>query len=154
MVRRFMRRCCFFRSLCKWIASNGVFLSAKSRSITLNQSFALAYAHFNEATIPDDVLEKSFEDFSKDFLEFRTQLYEWLKSTPFKINFNQQLFEDKLMPCPKKRSPDLAANERNGELKLYPEAVLGIFPQAGSYLVPDYNVLLEKSGRRAVFIFR
>ncbi len=30
-----------------------------------------------------------------------------------------------------------------GELKLYPEAVLGIFPQAGSYLVPDYLKLIE-----------
>ena len=28
-------------------------------------------------------------------------------------------------------------------LKLYPEAVLGIFPQAGSQLVPDYLKLIE-----------
>jgi hypothetical protein len=61
-------------------------------NITLNQSFALAYAHFNESVISDEILEKSFEDFSKDFLEFRTQLYEWLKTTPFKINFNQATF--------------------------------------------------------------
>lgn len=112
-------------------------------NVALNQSFALAYGHFNEAKIPDEVLEKSFEDFPNDFLEFRTQLYEWLKSTPFKINFNQQLFEDKLVAFSAEKSSDLAANERNGELKLYPEAVLGIFPQAGSYLVPDYNKLLD-----------
>ncbi|MGX5858311.1 AAA domain-containing protein [Dyadobacter jiangsuensis] len=111
-------------------------------AVALNQSFALAYGHFNEAKIPDEVLEKSFEDFPKDFLEFRTQLYEWLKSTPFKINFNQQLFEDKLVAFSSEKSSDLATNERNGELKLYPEAVLGIFPQAGSYLVPDYNRLM------------
>ncbi|HWV33424.1 MAG TPA: AAA domain-containing protein [Dyadobacter sp.] len=112
-------------------------------AVALNQSFALAYGHFNETKIPDDVLEKSFEDFPKDFLEFKTQLYEWLKSTPFKINFNQQLFEDKLVTFSGEKSSDLVANERNGELKLYPEAVLGIFPQAGSYLVPDYNKLLD-----------
>ncbi|MGG7662723.1 AAA domain-containing protein [Dyadobacter sp. BHUBP1] len=112
-------------------------------TVALNQSFALAYGHFNEAQIPDDILEKSFEDFPKDFLEFRTQLYEWLKSTPFKINFNQQLFEDKLVAFSGEKSSDLIVNERNGELKLYPEAVLGIFPQAGSYLVPDYNRLLD-----------
>ncbi|SEJ33050.1 Protein of unknown function [Dyadobacter sp. SG02] len=112
-------------------------------NVALNQSFALAYGHFNEAKIPDEVLEKSFEDFPNDFLEFRTQLYEWLKSTPFKINFNQQLFEDKLVAFSGEKSSELVANERNGELKLYPEAVLGIFPQAGSYLVPDYNSLLD-----------
>ena len=112
-------------------------------NVALNQSFALAYGHFNESKIPDEVLEKSFEDFPNDFLEFRTQLYEWLKSTPFKINFNQQLFDEKLVAFSCEKSSDLVANERNGELKLYPEAVLGIFPQAGSYLVPDYNKLLD-----------
>lgn len=113
--------------------------------ITLNRSFALAYAHFNEAVISDEILEKSFEDFSKDILEFRTQLYEWLKETPLKINFNQQLFEDKISPFDVQKSADLQLLEKNGELKLYPEAVLGIFPQAGSYLVPDYDTLLELS---------
>lgn len=113
--------------------------------ITLNRSFALAYAHFNEAVISDEILEKSFEDFSRDMLEFRTQLYAWLKETPFKINFNQQLFEAKLQPFDIQKSSDLQLLEKNGELKLFPEAVLGIFPQAGSYLVPDYNALLEMS---------
>lgn len=113
--------------------------------VTLNRSFALAYAHFNEASVPDEVLETSFEDFSKDMLEFRTQLYEWLKATPLKINFNQQLFEDNLQPFDIQKSSDLQLLEKNGELKLFPEAVLGIFPQAGSYLVPDYDALLEMS---------
>ena len=112
--------------------------------ITLNRSFALAYAHFNETFVADEVMEKSFEEFSKDFLEFRTQLYEWLKETPFRINFNQELFGNKLAAFDSKKGSELQLTERNGELKLYPEAVLGIFPQAGSYLVPDYNRLLEK----------
>jgi hypothetical protein len=113
--------------------------------VILNRSFALAYAHFNEAAISDEILEKSFEEFSRDMLEFRTQLYEWLKETTLKINFNQQLFEDKLQPFDIQKSSDLQLLEKNGELKLYPEAVLGIFPQAGSYLVPDYDTLLEMS---------
>jgi hypothetical protein len=117
-------------------------------NIVLNQSFALAYGHFNEALVSDDVLEKSFEDFSKDFLEFRTQLYEWLKTSPFKINFNQQLFEDQLVAFSATKSSELVEAERNGELKLFAEAVLGIFPQAGSYLVPDYNTLLDKFSER------
>lgn len=113
--------------------------------VTLNTSFALAYSHFNEASIGDDVLEKNFEDFPKDSLEFRTQLYEWLKETPFRINFNQDLFENKIIPFDAQKSASLQLLEKNGELKLFPEAVLGIFPQAGSYLVPDYNALLELS---------
>jgi len=113
--------------------------------VTLNRSFALAYSHFNESAISDDILEKSFEDFPKDFLEFRTQLYEWLKETPFRINFNPALFENKILPFDVQKGSNLQLLEKNGELKLYSEAVLGIFPQAGSYLVPDYNTLLKKS---------
>lgn len=111
----------------------------------LNRSFALAYSHFNEVAVPDEILEKTFEDFPKDSLEFRTGLYEWLKGTPFRINFNQKLFENLLHSFEKLKSSDLQALEKNGELKLYPEAVLGIFPQAGSYLVPDYQYLLTES---------
>ncbi len=113
--------------------------------ISLNRSFALAYTHFNETLISDDVLEKSFDDFSTDFLAFRTELYQWLKTTPLRINFNQDLFQDKLIPFEAKRSSILLEEELNGELKLIPEAVLGIFPQSGSYLVPDYNHLIDKA---------
>ena len=112
--------------------------------ISLNRSFALAYSHFNQTAIPDEVLEKTFEDFSTDPLEFRTQLYEWLKDSPFRINFNQLLFEDKLVPFSEQKATELQNEERTGELKLLPEAVLGIFPQAGSYLVPDYETLLAR----------
>ncbi|WP_189563359.1 AAA domain-containing protein [Persicitalea jodogahamensis] len=113
--------------------------------ISLNRSFALAYAQFNEAQVPDEILEKNFEDFPKEALEFRTALYEWLKESPFRLNFNQQLFENVLQPFEALKSSDLQSLEKNGELKLYPEMVLGIFPQAGSFLVPDYNYLLHEA---------
>ncbi len=118
--------------------------------LTLNRSFALAYAQFNEVKIPDDILEKSFEDFPKDALAFRTALYEWLKETPFRLNFNQALFENTLQPFEPLKSSDLQEIEKNGELKLYPEMVLGTFPQAGSYLVPDYHVLVKLAEARAL----
>lgn len=115
----------------------------KKSEIILNQSFALAYGQFNQVKIPDDVLEKSFEEMSDDPLEFRTQLYEWLKETPFQINFNQNLFQDILIPFGELSQSELINTEKSGELKLYPEAVLGIFPQSGSYLVPDYSEMLR-----------
>lgn len=118
--------------------------------LTLNRSFALAYAQFNEVKIPDAVLEKSFEDFPKDSLEFRTALYEWLKETPFRLNFNQALFENTLQLFESLKSQELQETEKNGELKLYPEMVLGTFPQAGSYLVPDYHVLIKLADAQAL----
>ncbi len=110
--------------------------------VRLNRSFALAYGHFNETLIPDRVLETAFEEFPANATMFRTELYKWLNDSPFRINFNPQLFEDKLQPFHALTGADLELLEKSGELKLYPEAVLGIFPVAGSYLEPDYRAML------------
>ena len=114
----------------------------------LNPTLALAYGQFNQMKLPEEVLEKSMEDFDRDPLAFRTQLYEWLKTTPLEINFNTDLFTDKLQFFNKQTTKDLAQLERTGELKLYPEAILGIFPQAGSFLVPDYDMLIAEDNRK------
>ena len=111
--------------------------------VLFNRSFGLAYAQFNETRVPNEILDKNFEDFSTDFLTFRTELYEWLKESPFKINFNQRLFENKIENFELLSGGDLKRLEKEGELKLIPEAVLGIFPQAGSFLAPDYYELLD-----------
>ena len=116
-----------------------------SEDAFLNPTFLLAYGQFNQVRLPDEVLEKDVTDFDRDPLVFRTQLYEWLRDSPLDINFNPDLFTDRLQPFDKQTAKSLAQLERTGELKLYPEAVLGIFPQAGSYLVPDYDALLAGS---------
>lgn len=123
----------------KWILVN------RDEPISLNRSFLLAYSHFNQVPISDEWLDKTFEDFSQESLTFRTELYELLKESPLKINFNQDLFTNQLTHFERLSKSDLELTEKNGELKLYPQAVLGIFPQAGSYLVPDYEQLLEQN---------
>ena len=113
--------------------------------VTLNKNFLLAYAHFNAVSISDEWIESSFEDFDKEPTAFRTALYEFMKSSPVELNFNQELFVDKLETYREYKTEEYNAIHKNGELKLYPEAVLGIFPQAGSYLVPDYEELILKN---------
>jgi hypothetical protein len=111
----------------------------------LNTTLALAYGQFNQVKLPDDVLETTLDDFDKDVLVFRTQLYEWLKTSPLEINFNTDLFQNRLQFFDRQAAGSLDQLEHTGELKLYSEAVLGIFPQAGSYLVPDYDQLIENN---------
>jgi hypothetical protein len=123
----------------KWV------LEKRDEAISFNRSFLLAYSHFNQIKISDEFLETSFEEFSKESLVFRTQLYELLKDSSIEINFNQDNFNEQLIDYQKLAKSDLTDLERNGELKLFPQAVLGIFPQAGSYLVPDYEKLLTIS---------
>lgn len=118
-------------------------IQREEADVMLNKSFLLAYAHFNTVTITDDWIESSFDEFDKDPIAFRTSLYEFLKAGPLEIHFNQELFVDRLEEFKEYKSEEFNGLHRNGELKLYSEAVLGIFPQAGSYLVPDYEDMIN-----------
>ena len=67
-----------------------------------------------------------------------------MKVSPVKLNFNKETFIDELKHFKEYTKPEFEKKKKTGELKLHPEAVLGIFPQAGSYLVPDYQQLIEE----------
>ena len=110
--------------------------------ITFNKSFLLAFAFYNKVKLEDDLLETNFEDFEKDSISFRTELYQLLEGK-IELNFNTENFGDDLIPFQEFKKESFEKKHRIGELKLFPEAVLGIFPQAGSQLVPDYLNLIE-----------
>lgn len=111
--------------------------------VTLNKSFLLAYSFYNKVKPDEELLDFSFEDFNVDSTVFRTELYQLLKEK-LEVNFNPDNFRDELIPFESFKRDAFEKIHRNGELKLFPEAVLGIFPQAGSQLVPDYLHLMEK----------
>ena len=116
--------------------------SRLEEDISLNRSFALAYAHFQQTPLSDEALELNASEWSGEARVFLTRLYEWLKASPVQLNFNQALFDQHLMPFEALGPRELQEAELPGQLKLYPEAVVGIFPQSGSYLVPDYVQML------------
>ena len=115
----------------------------KDVNVTFNKSFLLAYSHYSKIKLSDDLVERVFDDFDKDSTIFRTALYQLLKESIIEINFNQENFLDQLSDFTNFTKNDFVASQKDGEIKLYPEAVVGIFPQAGSYLVPDYIHLLD-----------
>ena len=116
----------------------------KDVNVTFNKSFLLAYYFFNKVPPDDEIVERVIDDLAQDATVFRTQIYELLKDRNLEINFNQENFLDKLTSFRNYRRNQLEMEEKDGKLKLYPEAVMGIFPQSGSYLVPDYTYLLEQ----------
>ncbi len=120
--------------------------------ITLNKSFLLAFAFYNKVKLEEDLLDTNFEDFEKDSTAFRTQLYQLLDGK-IEINFNSENFKDELNPFQEFKKESFETKHRNGELKLFPEAVLGIFPQAGSQLVPDYLHLIGSNSVHDLEIF-
>lgn len=115
----------------------------KDVNTTLNKTFLLAYAYYNQVSLDEELIEQVIDDYDSDSVQFRTQLYELLRSSQVELNFNQENFTDQLKSFIDLRKDQLESSEKDGELKMYPQAVLGIFPQAGSYLVPDYLHLLE-----------
>jgi len=124
----------------KWILSlrTGV-------SVTFNKSFLLAYSYFNKISLQDDLVEQVFNESYADSKDFRTGLYNLLKESSIEIHFNQENFIDSLHQFKVFKKPDYEKLQSAGELKLFPEAVLGMFPQAGSYLVPDYLHIIEEN---------
>src|SRR5688500_6988838 len=112
--------------------------------ITLNKSFLLAFAFYNKVKLEEDLLDANFEDFERDSTAFRTQLYQLLEGK-IELNFNRENFRDELNTFEEFKREGFESKHKNGEIKLYPEAVLGIFPQAGSQLVPDYLQLIDNN---------
>ena len=110
--------------------------------VTFNKAFILAYSFYQNIKVDEDLLDFSFEDLDKDVNVFRTQLYQLLDSR-MELNFNTDNFLDELKSFEQFRRSDFDETHRTGELKMFPEAVLGLFPQTGSQLVPDYLQLLE-----------
>jgi len=123
--------------------SNWILQQREDVNITLNKAFLVAYGHYNQVKITEELIERIFEDFDTDSMVFRTSLYQLFKESPVEINFNQDNFIDKLEAFKDYTKAEFDDEQRTGELKLFPEAVLGIFPQSGSYLVPDYEQLIE-----------
>ena len=111
--------------------------------ISFNKSLLLAFSHYNQITFDESFLEHDFSTYSIDSQEFRTELYQLLKNSPLELHFNQSTFEDLLQDFQEYKKSEFAAATETGKLKMTQEAVLGIFPQAGSYLIPDYDYLLE-----------
>lgn len=116
--------------------------SRNDAGMTFNKAFLLAYAFYHKLQVEEDLLDFSFDEFDEDITLFRTQLYELLK-TKIELNFNTETFLDELSPFIQYKRTQFDEEHRAGEIKLFPEAVIGIFPQAGSQLVPDYLHLLE-----------
>jgi len=132
---------------------NWVLQQREDVNITLNKAFLIAYGHYNQVKISEDFLEKVFEDFDTDSMVFRTGLYHFFKESAVEINFNQDNFIDKLEPFKDYTKPDFDAEQKTGVIKLFPEAVLGIFPQSGSYLVTDYEFIIENESFRDLATF-
>ncbi len=113
--------------------------------IFFNKSFLLACSFYNKVKADEGLLNETFDDVDQDSTVFITRLYNILKQSSVEINFNADNYRNELDVFEKFSKQEFEDAHFSGQLKLFPEAVLGIFPQAGSSLVPDYIQLIEEN---------
>ena len=110
--------------------------------VSFNKTFLLAYAHHNEQPLNQLLNDWTLENPAEDATAFLTMLYRLLESASLELHFNIEQFKERLQPFVSFTRKELDAATATGKLKLVTEAVLGQFPQADSYLAPDYDLLL------------
>ncbi len=125
--------------------NNWILKPREDADITFNKSFLLAHSFYHQLKTDETLLEENFEEADRDSTVFRTYIYQLLQKSNLDINFNQDNYQNELTTFKSFKKEEFEETHFNGELKLFPEAVLGIFPQSGSYLIPDYTDLIENN---------
>ncbi|NMM48834.1 AAA domain-containing protein [Marinigracilibium pacificum] len=127
-----------------WLESNKWYLKPRSEEpVSLNKAFILAYAYYNDLAPDEKLLDLILDDHIGDDISFKSKIYSLLKASSIELNFNSDTFTNELIHFQEKLKSDLEKEGSSGELKLNMNAVMGLFPQAGSYQVPDYLNWLE-----------
>lgn len=122
--------------------NNWILQLREDAGISFNKSFLMAYSFYNKVPLEEELLETNFEDFDTDTTVFRTELYQLLKNK-IELHFNPDNFRDELQQFEELNKPELEEKFPEGSLRLFPEAVLGIFPQTDSRLVEDYLHMID-----------
>ncbi|EAZ80048.1 AAA domain-containing protein [Algoriphagus machipongonensis] len=117
------------------------YLSA-SASWQWNQAFLLAYSKAYQENLPIELLENELEMLPKEPTEFRIGLAKILEKH-FKIQLSSSLFENRVLTFPTSQKSIDEGKFQDGKISLKTYAVLGQFSQKGSFLLREYDYLLE-----------
>ncbi|MFD2246080.1 AAA domain-containing protein [Pontibacter ruber] len=115
-----------------------------SQAPHFNQSFLLAYAHYTGTGLAEPLMDLDLTTLPKDPLAFRTAIYELLKENQLQVHAGREFFADRLKNFRDVKRAEFEEDLKPGQLYLEQEAVLGIFAQAASFLLADYDELLGR----------
>ncbi len=120
-------------------------LSRLDEPVVFNPTFFLAYENYQSWRFSSEFWEEEVEP-QKDWQLWLQDLYAKIKQYEVAVNFNSDLFTQKLEPFIDYRK-DQMDQFKTGVLKFRPQAVLGVFPQSDSTLLQDYEAI-EKSANQ------
>lgn len=121
--------------------SKNWYLKADKEEIMVHPAFLLAYSFHFQQPLEETLFEKPLNLDPEDGIGFLTQLYQILKESRLDVHFNQELFGSRISSFTEVSKSDPPMGFQPGMLKLQPEAVLGLFPQSDSILIPDFQYL-------------
>ena len=135
---------CFFPVELDQDGKNWVICTKKDVNISFNKSLLLAFAHYNKIELADELVEFTFDGYDKESTAFKNMLYEQLRESAVDIRFSREFYGSQLEPFTSKSKEGFEGKLEEGEVSIKMQAVLGIFPQADSYLVPDYDFMIDQ----------
>lgn len=135
---------CFFPVSLEVEKNHWVLRPKEEVNPSFNKSLLLAFSHFNQVNIPENFVEYGFDDTEKDSTAFRNHFYELLNDSPMQLKFSRSFYADELLAFEPSNRKHIEDGFETGQLEVSMEAVLGIFPQADSYLVPDYQQMIKQ----------
>lgn len=108
-----------------------------------NTVFFLALQQFHQIKFPDNFWEIEFPSF-ENLQVFWNWLYEQIKKFDIPLKWNNDVFEDPYKIFSYFQN-EFVKNFPLGELKIVPEALLGLFPETDTALFDDYDFLIKNS---------
>ena len=136
LQERPLRAPLFFIPMILWKENNHWYLK-RNGEMLLNESLVLALKHYQELELDIEIPENV-----DSFLAFFTELYGVFKNKEIPIAYNSELFESTIKRFLSYTKEDIQSL-KEGELRIENAAVIGLFPQAGSFLYQDYDALPE-----------
>lgn len=122
--------------------------------IFINRNFLLAYYYHQQIQADEELLDFEFDDPPSDTTVFRTQIYQLLKDK-LEIRFTPDIYADRVEPFQSFTRKEFDQRFEQGQLKIFHEGALGIFPQADSQLIPDYlQIIAEGKIQRVEDFFK
>lgn len=135
---------CFFPVELDQSGKDWILCPKKEVNISFNKSLLLAFAHYNQLELLDELVEFTFDDYNKESTAFKNMLYEQLRESAIDIRFSREFYGSQLESFAAKSKEGFESRLEEGEVSIRMQAVLGIFPQSDSYLVPDYDFMLDQ----------
>lgn len=135
---------CFFPVAIDQSGKDWVICPKKDVNINFNKSLLLAFAHYNQVNLADELVEFTFDGYDKESTAFKNMLYEQLRESAIDIRFSREFYGSQLESFASKSKEGFETKFEEGEVSIKMQAVLGIFPQADSYLAPDYDFMLNQ----------